>query len=346
VLLSSNSDQKKSYTAEKTTDDSPTVFLNESLVRVILSSIQRHGFFPSIWDAGTANAATATYGSETKIEILGILMLMEPSIWKIFGIDLAKSNNPVIVTSTDQTNSTRRSTVDASSREQKHYASLRDAIEALLETTQLYNTLKPTHDEEGFDDNNNENGDDDDDYPDQMSFAKSVSELEDLMLGVLVTPENDDDNSGWTFSLSLLPDQNSDSQGEIDSRRIWKYKHVVGSAPTIRLGKQLRTSTSSVNSIPEIETSDAYDWEHLRNETQRNENDDSSTDDFSESQLVYSRTNYDVGDEIPDMCSFLFEHNGKRTLRYRPSMERDVLDQFYRCNGYEDEDDDDEFLDE
>ena len=97
-------------------------------------------------------------------------------------------------------------------------------------------------------------------------------------------------------------------------------------------------STSSVKSSPGWQSSDEYDWEYLCDESPSNTEDSNLwTADFDEEKLLYFREDY--RDEIPDLCSLLYEHNGRRPLRYRPSFEREILDQLgesYDGEDYED----------
>jgi hypothetical protein len=206
-------------------------------------------------------------------------------------------------------------------------ASLRDAIEVLLQTTpsnRYTNSFLNSHSEVG---NTYQQERSDGKADNDNDVAQILRELEGLLLDQSEDFDDEDDDESQTtsdaitFATMLLDNRYPNGKGSIPRDLVVKARHSEDTQILEIYG--LRSSSNSPSSR------DISTWD--------DEDEDCAVD------VVYTREP-GYQDHIPDITAQVYQLNGNIKLRYSAALEDEIYQRFRRPNpGYYYEDDEDDF---
>jgi hypothetical protein len=273
-------------------------YLDESTVRGILVEISRDQTLSELWKH-------LQRPSPMEEDILDVLLLLENSIWKVFehDADAAAQAASMYARKKEDRSCSHAKNHDDDDDGGTPKASLRDAIEVLLQTTPRSNIYSNSVSD---DDRNDEMSGDEDD------LGQILHELEEILLdqGEDLDDEEGDDHGqftsdAFTIATILLDSRNPNRN---DTMTQGRDRHHF-----------LEISGLTKSSYP----SSSYTWDE--------------EDEFCAADFVYTREP-GYNDHIPDIAAEVYQLNGNKPLRYSAQLEDEIYQRFRRPNtGYYDE---------
>jgi hypothetical protein len=294
---STNTAIKRLQEVHESANDQPS--LDEALVRELLLALEHHKVLPSLWK----NLKNPSVVEE---DVLEILILLERSIWNVFDYETGPASD----------SSFRQKGFGKPGENPK--ASLRDAIDVLLQSSRRYELDTGSamqvskHDDQEFESH------DDAEHDEAVQLVLDFKDI----LEETKNPEDDsyDQESvdALTIAAMLLDQKTSRVTNSVQSRAMRSGDHHLLEARGV--GKEAKLKSSNVpHWIDVIDEIDATD-------------------------VIYSR---DAGyhDDIPDVASQIYQHNGNRVLRYQSDFEYEICEEL-RQTSQEDEWNETEFADD
>ncbi|VEU39980.1 unnamed protein product [Pseudo-nitzschia multistriata] len=290
-------------------------YLDEDLVIDILLPMEQQGLLADLWSDG------GCYPPPKAVEdTCNIILMMEPSIWKIFG-KIASHVKANLITNLKM--------------DQKKTYSLQDAIQILLKNSER-NALDDGNPEglgEHFLDNHEKD-----------SLVQALKELEDL-LDEHLHPEDDqvpgNEEANQASELTALATDLSDevrSDGSVDKNynsRVHSRTSEDNSSQNLSDMMKVRVKRSGDDNI--VEVTNVEDKYHQSTEEYL----EGITDEDHFLYLIYDDRARNYEDNIPDISHQIYEKNGGKQLRYTASLERHIYNGMQQRLDYDSEEDDD-----
>eukprot|EP00536_Pseudo-nitzschia_multiseries_P006658 jgi/Psemu1/286605/fgenesh1_pg.145_\ len=317
----SSSDQRIDYRDESLDKDdvvlsSPTIFpfMDEELVLDILLPMNQQGLLNNLW-----NVEGGYPPPKSVEEACDIILMMEASIWKIFG------GIPSRV----------KATISNASMDQTEKYSLQDAIKILLNYEPTKRNQRNIVDVDDFDDHEKD------------SLFKALQDLEELLDEHLGSEEDEDSGddgksqqASEAIALATALSNQIKSDGAVDNHD----NSCDGFNTASNMNSQNLTDNGNIEvRVKRSESEHVVEMTDVDDKSRRSEEHLKSFEDENHLDFIYDDRAVDYKDHIPDITSQLYEANGGKQLRYTPSFEHHVYEGMQQRLDYynEDEDDDD-----
>jgi hypothetical protein len=280
-------------------EDGEPKFLDEELVRDLLTTMDRQQIFATLWK-------NLRHPSVEEEDILEILLLLEASIWRIFKYNPNAASEAASLHTNKLKNDTKRLNPNEPPK-----ASLRDAIEVLLQNTpereessdSWRNTLRP--DDEELDAHEHHPTDADD-----AALSQILLDLSDLLDTAADLDEESDGEHSSADVLTLAATM-------LDLRRPRVTRDLEGTARRSGCNQVLAVSGHPNRASQPLSSEIAGPVDRVW--------DDDDDDDFA--GMIYQRVP-SYHDDIPDVMSQIYQHNGSRVVKYSIEFEDEIYNIF------------------
>lgn len=284
----------------------PTAFLDEELVRDLLFAMEHHQVLPSLWK-------NLQHPSVVEEDVVEILLLMERSIWKIFEYDQKLTSKAASLPTKRQDNPMMSSDNSGPPK-----ASLRDAVEILLrtntKTTKSSDDWKlPSEiDEEDIQNHLEQHKGHDD------SLEHLLRNVKDILDKANDLEEDDAEEFGQQSSEALA------------LAAIWLEHKLPRFARDLEVLAKRQEGNNVVLEISGLGDQSSLASSHSDFSCQNVDSQWNEMDGY-EADIIYSRAPAYL-DDIPDIANQIYQINGNFALRYSVEFEDEIFEHFQRLD--------------